>query len=158
VVVRFSRSRNRYERQGLLVTPEALAQAEEECTADAAERALRRERDAERRLEGDRDFVAALTQAIQARYPRCPAEEAGRIARHTALRGSGRVGRSAAGRALEPTAIDLAVSAWIRHQHTPYDSLLMQGSDRLEARALIRPEIQRVLAEWSAGADAGPPG
>ncbi len=38
VVVRFSRARQRYERQGLLVTPEALATAEEECVADAAER------------------------------------------------------------------------------------------------------------------------
>ncbi len=31
VVVRFSRARNRYERQGILVTPDALAQAEREC-------------------------------------------------------------------------------------------------------------------------------
>jgi hypothetical protein len=35
VVVRFSRTRKRYERQGLLVTAEALAKAEEECAADA---------------------------------------------------------------------------------------------------------------------------
>lgn len=31
VVVRFSRARKRYERQGILVTPDALAQAEREC-------------------------------------------------------------------------------------------------------------------------------
>lgn len=149
VVVRFSQARRRYERQGLLVTSDALARAEQECTADAAQRALRRERDAERRLEEDRAFVIELTQAIRSRYPGCPAEEAHRIARHSALRGSGRIGRSAAGRAFEPEAIELAVIAWIRHQHTAYDSLLMQGTDRLTARERIRPQIQGVLSQWS---------
>jgi hypothetical protein len=149
VVVRFSRARNRYERQGLLVTPDALARAEEECSDDAAQRALRRQRDADRRLEADHTFVIALTEAIRARHPGCPAEEARRIAHHTALRGSGRIGRSAAGRALEPEAIDLAVIAWIRHQHTAYDTLLMEGTDRLSAREMIHPEILRVLSQWS---------
>ena len=44
VVVRFSRARKHYERQGLLVTNAALAQAEEECAADAPERAASRAR------------------------------------------------------------------------------------------------------------------
>jgi hypothetical protein len=43
VVVRFSRSRIRYERQGLLVTEQALADAEEQCAADAPSRARARE-------------------------------------------------------------------------------------------------------------------
>ena len=148
VVLRFSRARKRYERQGLLVTPDALSRAEEECAGDAAERAIRRQRDADRRLEDDREFVVALTQAIVARYPSCPAEEAHRIASHTAQRGSGRVGRSAGGRALKPQTIDLAVIAWIRHQHTSYDTLLMQGTDRIRAREAIQPELQRVLSRW----------
>ncbi|HWH72153.1 MAG TPA: hypothetical protein VNT26_22510, partial [Candidatus Sulfotelmatobacter sp.] len=37
VVVRFNRARKRYERQGVLVTEEALAKAEEQCAADAPE-------------------------------------------------------------------------------------------------------------------------
>jgi hypothetical protein len=49
VVVRFSRSRGRYERQGVLVQPKALEKAKEECLADADLRAPRQERDAERR-------------------------------------------------------------------------------------------------------------
>jgi hypothetical protein len=149
VVVRFSRARKRYERQGLLVTPEALARAEQECAADASQRALRRERDADRRVEADSEFTTALTEAIQGRYPGCSAEEVQRIARHTSLRGSGRVGRSAAGRALEPEAVDLAVIAWIRHQHTNYDTLLMQGTDRLSARAMIRPQVLQIVSQWS---------
>jgi hypothetical protein len=36
VVVRFSRSRRRYERQGLLVEPQALPQAEDELTPQQA--------------------------------------------------------------------------------------------------------------------------
>lgn len=43
VVVKFSRSRHRYERQGLLVESEALIRAEKECEGDAANRKISRE-------------------------------------------------------------------------------------------------------------------
>src|SRR5215475_4695716 len=46
VVVRFSRSRRRYERQGLLVESEALDRAEVECAADESERVIARARSA----------------------------------------------------------------------------------------------------------------
>lgn len=49
VVVRFSRSRRRYERQGILVEEEALERAEQACLADEASRARRREGVAARR-------------------------------------------------------------------------------------------------------------
>jgi hypothetical protein len=149
VVLRFSRVGKRYERQGLLVTPEALAKAEEECAADAPARAAARDRAALGRQEEDREFVAALTQAILRQYPGCPADEAGRIAGHTGRRGSGRVGRSAAGRALDESAVKLAVTAHIRHERTNYDKLLMSGTERLDARERVREAIGRVLAEWS---------
>ena len=149
VVVRFNRRRNRYERQGLLVTEEALAKAEDECAADAPERAAARSRAALARQEDDREFVAALAQAILQRYPACPADEARRIAAHAGCRSSGRVGRSAAGRALDAKAVDLAVIAHIRHTHTKYDELLMRGTERLDARALVREGIDRVREQWS---------
>ena len=149
VVVRFNRARKRYERQGLLVTEEALAKAEEECAADAPARAAARSRAALARQEEDREFVAALAQAILQRHPGCPTEEARRIAEHAGRRSSGRVGRSAAGRALDASAVDLAVIAHIRHAHTNYDELLMRGTERLDARALVRERIARILAEWS---------
>src|ERR1700746_236706 len=44
VVVRFSRARKRYERQGVLVEESALEQAEAECSADTDQRNVRRER------------------------------------------------------------------------------------------------------------------
>jgi len=49
VVVRFSRSRKRYERQGVLVEEQALARAERECLSDAEARRLARDRTTERR-------------------------------------------------------------------------------------------------------------
>jgi hypothetical protein len=47
--VRWSRTRKRYERQGLLVEDAALEQAEQQCLADSDARMRRRERDQERR-------------------------------------------------------------------------------------------------------------
>jgi hypothetical protein len=149
VVVRFSRARNRYERQGLLVTSAALARAEEECAADAPERALRRAQAAVLRQAEDREFVSELTKAIRRQYPGCPAEEVGDIAAHTAVRGSGRVGRSAAGRELDPQAIKLAVMAHIRHSHTNYDELLMRGTERTDARTLVREKVEAVMERWT---------
>jgi hypothetical protein len=70
------------------------------------------------------------------------------IAAHTSVRGSGRVGRTAAGRALDEEALRAAVIAAIRHRHTTYDRLLMQGWDRMDARDAIRDDIDRVLDQW----------
>jgi hypothetical protein len=89
-----------------------------------------------------------MTEAILGQYPACPTDEAHRIAAHTAQRSSGRVGRSAAGRELDPQAIKLAVVAHIRHEHTNYDHFLMQGAERLEARILVREKIDRMLEKW----------
>ena len=64
------------------------------------------------------------------------------------MRGSGRVGRSAAGRALDHDALDLAVAAAVRHEDTPYDTLLMSGVERGQARAEVRSQVAAVLDEW----------
>jgi hypothetical protein len=149
VVVRWSRSRKRYERQGILVEEAALEQAELECLADEDARMRRRERDRERRADEDVELQARMAAQIARLFPRCPPERAKAIARHTALRGSGRVGRSAAGRALDEQAIILAVVASVRHEDTGYDSLLMSGVPRDVARDRIRPDIDRALASWA---------
>jgi hypothetical protein len=148
VVVRFSRSRGRYERQGVLVQPEALEKAEEECLADADLRAARQERDAERRQSEDVELAARMAERIRVLYPRCPPAEAVGIAAHTAARCSGRVGRSAAGRALDDQALKLAVGAWVRHRHTRYDELLMSGQERAERAA---GSGKKWIACWIAG-------
>jgi hypothetical protein len=148
VVVRFSRSRGRYERQGILVSEAALERAEQECLADGEQRARQRERDEVRRAESDRDLIMHMTAAMTRLFPGCPPEEARTIAAHTARRGSGRVGRTFAGRALEESALTAAVVAAIRHRHTRYDDLLMSGYSRAEARDSIREAVDRVVESW----------
>ena len=109
----------------------------------------RRERDRERRADADVELQAHLAAEIVRLFPGCPAGRAEAIARHTCLRGSGRVGRSAAGRALDEKAITLAVVASVRHEDTDYDSLLMSGVPREDARERIRAAIDRVLGAWA---------
>ena len=149
VVVRWSRSRKRYERQGILVEEQALALAEQQCMSDADARFRRRERDSARRARIDEGFQARLAKEISRLFPGCPAGRADAIAAHTSVRGSGRVGRSAAGRALDESAITLAVVASVRHQDTKYDSLLMAGLSRDDARERVRPAIDRILEGWA---------
>lgn len=154
VVVRFSRARKRYERQGVLVEEAALDRAEEECHADAAERLANREKAARRRVEQDRNLATRMMESILALYPGCPPAEAQAIAAHTSRRGSGRVGRTAAGRALETEALSAAVIAAIRHRHTRYDQLLMRGYSRRDARDAVRDAINRILERWRSGSDS----
>ena len=69
VVVRFSRSRKRYERQGILVESAALEKAELECLEDAEERAVARAREAVRRREEDRELVVRMAKQIGILFP-----------------------------------------------------------------------------------------
>ena len=148
VVVRFSRARRRYERQGVLVEETAIDQAEAECLADAEARARRRERERERRAGEDVEFEHELAREIIRLFPGCPPERAERIARHTGERGSGRVGRPAGARAFDPAAVTLAVVAAVRHGDTEYDDLLMVGVDRSDARDRVRAAVDEILELW----------
>jgi hypothetical protein len=148
VVVRFSRSRGRYERQGVLVDEEALARAEVECLSDADARRLARARAAERRSALDAAYVEAFASRLGELFPRCPPDERRAIAEHACQKYSGRVGRSAAAKALDEHAVGLAVRAHVRHAHTEYDELLGRGVERHEARSRIAGLLERRLAEW----------
>ena len=148
VVVRWNKRMRRYERQGLLVEEVALEQAEAACLADEELRARRRERAAPRRAQEDLDFQARMADEIGRMFPGCPPERARAIASHAGARGSGRVGRSAAGRALDHEAVALAVLASVRHEDTPYDDLLMAGIPREQARDRVRDAVERVMTRW----------
>lgn len=148
VVVQWAPARQRYERQGILVTRSAIDRAEKECLKDADVRERQRERAAERRAGVEAVYLASVTAAIRAAFPGCPPEEAGQIADWTCQKYTGRVGRSAAAKELDPQALRLAVIAHIRHEHTDYDRLLLQQGDRQTARATVRSEIDRVLRQW----------
>ena len=148
VVVKWNRRRKRYERQGLLVEAEGLAQAEQECLADSEVRARRREREAVRRAELDEQYVANFAARVRVLYPGCPPDRATTIAEHACQKYSGRVGRSAAAKALDETAVRLAVVAHIRHTETGYDDLLARGIPRREARAEVEGTIEQSLRRW----------
>ena len=148
VVVRFNRRKGRYERQGVLVEEAGLARAEQRCLADAEARRRRRVRDARRRAAEDVRFADAFATEIRRLFPGCPERRAREIAAHASARGSGRVGRSAAGRALSEGAVTSAVVASVRHVDTPYDQLLMSGVPRHEARRRTGVVVEAVLNGW----------
>ncbi|MGW0820562.1 DUF2293 domain-containing protein [Streptomyces sp. NPDC002845] len=150
VVVRFNRRKSRYERQGVLVEEAALARAESRCLADAEARRRRRVWDARRRAAEDVRFTAAFAAEIRRLFPGCPPDRAQEIAAHASVRGSGRVGRSAAGRALSEGEVTSAVVASVRHGNTPYDRLRMSGVPRHEARRRIAGAVEATLREWRA--------
>ena len=72
VVLKFSRARGRYERQGLLVEELALEQAETECLADSEVRSRRAERERERREDLDQQYIQAFGNRIRELYPEHP--------------------------------------------------------------------------------------
>ncbi|MFH8802954.1 DUF2293 domain-containing protein [Streptomyces sp. NPDC017936] len=158
VVVRFNRRKGRYERQGVLVEEAGLARAEARCLADAEARRRRRARDARWRAARDARFTQAFAAEILRLFPACPADRAREIAAHASVRGSGRVGRSAAGRALSEGAVVSAVVASVRHLDTPYDRLLMSGVPRHTARGRIMPGVETVLRRWGWVAGIGSAG
>jgi len=148
VVLKWSRARKRYERQGVLVELAALEKAEAECLADADARERRRERAAQRRAELDQEYVQRFAERVRRLYPNCPPGAETSIAEHACLKYSGRVGRSATAKALDQKAIELAVIAHIRHVETPYDRLLAAGHGRHDARAEVKEQLWCVLAAW----------
>jgi hypothetical protein len=148
VVLKWSRARKRYERQGILVETQALEKAEEECLADSEIRARRKEREAVRREELDRQYVEQFAARVKELFPQCPAGREREIAEHACLKYSGRVGRSASAKELDEEAVRLAVIAHIRHRETKYDELLSKGYDRREARYEVEGAVYLVLKRW----------
>jgi len=146
VVVEFNRRRKRDERRGTLVEAAALAAAREACAADAGERAAKAEKRRARDAERDAAFIAAFAERIRLAYPACPDVET--IARHACEKHSGRVGRTAAAKDLDPEMVELAVRAHVRHACTDYDRLRDQRVNKRDARARVRAAIEAVLAGW----------
>jgi hypothetical protein len=148
VVLKFSRARQRYERQGLLVENQALERAEAECFGDQEVRERRREREALRREESDQKYVVQFAARVKELFPRMPPGREVEIAEHACRKYSGRVGRSADAKVLDEKAVRLAVLAHIRHRETDYDRLLAHGYERSDARTSVRASVDRTMGEW----------
>lgn len=151
VVLRWSRARKRYDRQGLLVEEQGLEQAERECAADEAAREAARARAAERRAELDSHYVDLPARSIRELFPGCPPGRDIEIATHACRKYSGRVGRSSAAKAFDGSAVRLAVVAHVRHAETDYDGLLAQGYDREFARRRVAQKVEETVDKWEGG-------
>ena len=64
---------------------------------------------------------------------------------------SGRVGRTAAAKQFDASAVRLAVNAHLRHAYTKYDRLLARHGDRQLARSEVKMKIEKVLCKWEGG-------
>jgi hypothetical protein len=150
VVLKFSRARRRYERQGLLVEENALHQAEAECLSDAGARERRAERQRERQSELDQLYVRQFAERVRELFPACPPGRELQIAEHACRKFSGRIGRSAEARRFDVNAVLLAVAAHIRHRETNYDQLLTR-LPRATARARVNNRVDELLQRWQSG-------
>lgn len=148
LVLKWSKARKRYERQGLLVEEDALELAEKECLADSEYRKRRNERAALRRAEIDQDYVKAFAKKIRALYPGCPKTREKKIAEHACRKNSGRIGRTSSAKNFSAEAVRLAVKAHIRHAETDYDVLMSKGFDRRDARSQVQDKVTEVLSKW----------
>ena len=148
IVLKWSRPRKRYERQGLLVENAAVELAEHECKADADTRKLRRAQAAIRSAELDAEYIANFATRVRELYPNCPIGREKVIAEHACRKYSGRVGRSAMAKELDKEAFYIAVAAHVRHQETNYDELLLSHFERRQAREQVQAQVSHVLAEW----------
>ena len=148
VVVELSRARKRHERKGMLVEATAIAAARQACESDADRRAAARERGRARAEREQQAFVTRFAERIVELFPGCLREDADAIAQQACEKHSGRVGRSAAARALEARPVELAVRAFVRHRYTPYDDLLAGGLEPDEARRQVAEAIVDRLARW----------
>ncbi len=151
VVLKWSRVRKRYERQGILVEDNAIERAESECKADESQRMIRRAQAELRRAELDEKYIKRFADRVREVYPYCPGERETLIAEHACRKYSGRVGRSASAKNLDEHAVRLAVTAHVRHTETDYDDLLSGMYERSDARAIVRHAVNEVLHIWEYG-------
>lgn len=155
VVVRFSRARKRYERQGVLVDEEALSRAEQECLPAHKSRLYAGLRAEWARENWDQAYFEDFVRQLAKLYPGCPRRAADKIARQACERHSRRSARTPSGKQPERPPVRQAVAAHVRNTATRYGELLVEGKTRIQARKLVKSEVSAVLDEWTRGSPEG---
>lgn len=148
VVWEFSKSRKRSERQGILVTEDALLLAEKECKGDKGDRENARDKARIRESLKDSEYIKNFALKIRELFPGCPRDREFQIADHACQKHTNRVGRSSQAKLLNSYSVSLAVWAYIRHSETPYEELLMEGIPREVAREQVKAKAEEVMAKW----------
>lgn len=150
-LIEWSPKAKRWERRGTLAEPAAIIEARRLCASDADARERARIAAVGRREIEQRDYLRSFRAAILRLFPGCPRAEAAEIAVHACEKHSGRVGRTAAAKALDDEMVRLAVVAHVRHLHTTYDQTIARTRDKRGSRAVIRADVQAVLTAWQGG-------
>ena len=149
IVRKFSSTRKRSERQGVLVEAEGLKKAKQECLEDSEIRARNRKLSAKRREVIDEEFIENFAEEIRRLYPSCPQGTEDIIAVHACEKHSGRVGRTADAKKFDEYMINLAVRAHIRHCETRYDNLMISEQySKKFARERVKDEIDETQSLW----------
>ncbi|GES62215.1 uncharacterized conserved protein DUF2293 [Aspergillus terreus] len=97
------------------------------------------------KLRDERE-LAHSRQLLRTQFPLMPEDSLEIILNHAFLKGSGRVGRTAT--KSDAQKANLAVEAYIRHNHTPYEALLNHGHARTEARNAVWNTVRSIKAAW----------
>ncbi|KAJ4416028.1 hypothetical protein N0V85_002442 [Neurospora sp. IMI 360204] len=120
--------------------PASIVKAVQESNqATAAKRAEAvQKRDAA--IEGD------FEEALKRLFPNTPKASIPKIVSHALKKRSRRVGRS--GTVQLDDKVKLAVRAHIRHQHTEYEQLLRQGTNREKARIQVFSKLNEIARLW----------
>ena len=115
----------------------------EEVTAAAAETASKRAAVVlSRDVAVEREFKSELLRL----YPKVPRQDAANLLKRALEKRNRRVGRTAT-LDLE-SKVHLAVRAYIRHRHTPYEQLLKDGMQRGKARQLVTRQLRELVHLW----------
>lgn len=85
--------------------------------------------------------LAAIEQHIRHHHPGCPDFAVSFFANEIANRDWKR--------ATIGKAVGVTIQTFLRHQMTDYDTLLLHGVDRCEARRRIQPRVAAMLNTWS---------
>lgn len=85
--------------------------------------------------------LAAVEQHIRHNHPGCPDFAVSFFANEIANRDWKR--------ATIGKAVGITIQTFLRHQMTDYDTLLLHGVDRSEARRRIQPRVAAMLNTWS---------
>ncbi|MBK8806244.1 MAG: DUF2293 domain-containing protein [Bacteroidales bacterium] len=134
----WSKSRKRFERNGIYVEASAIETARIECEQDKEKREQKNQKAAVVAEIKDKEYIHNFGLAIRAYFPRCPQNREFAIAAHACEKHSGRVGRTAYAKQFDPEMIERAVEAHIRHTETNYDSQF--GKARQKGNP-CRPEL-----------------
>jgi len=139
VVLKWSRSRNRYERQASGRGEGAASRRgrlHRGCAGGAQPGRGVREQEAQ---TADRQYLERFAEEVRRRYPGCPAGRERTIAEHACRKYSDRIGRTAGAKNLDSAAIGFS-RCWpisVTPKLSTDRLLRCEGTDRHEARRMV---------------------